>query len=233
MLNATIFRTDELEASGAYEEVQLVTTKVENAQATCAKKIANQIYSQTTDSAEELTGVKSMCFGAAATAYGGIAENDLEATDGTKPWKAQNITTSEGITLDVIRTLASTAKLRDGANGKPDIGFMTETLFNIISGTLQVQQRFATDSDTVKAGFQNLVFEGKIIVADDFCPSGYMFLFNSKYIGFAIHKSGYFARTPWGDLLITGKAAKSMKIFWDGNLVCSNRKAHIGHSNLS
>jgi hypothetical protein len=27
--------------------------------------------------------------------------------------------------------------------------------------------------------------------------------------------------------------AKSMKIFWDGNIVCSNRKAHIAHSNLS
>jgi hypothetical protein len=231
--NASIFRTDEQENAGPYAEVELVTQKIEAAQKTCANWIAKNIYALTTDGAAEITGVRSLCFGAAATAYGGIAENDLVATDGTKPWVATNTTTTEGITLDVIRTLASSAKLYDGPKGKPDIGLTTETLFNIISGILQVQQRFTQDTDTVKAGFENLVFEGKIIAADDFATSGYLYLFNSSHVGFAIHKNGYFARTPWMELLPTGVAAKTMKIFWDGNLICSNRKAHAGHNNLS
>jgi hypothetical protein len=144
-----------------------------------------------------------------------------------------NTTTTEGISLAVIRTLASSAKIYDGPQGKPDVGTTTETLFNIVAGILQVQQRFVQDTDTAKAGFMHLIFENKILAADDFCPSGYLFLFNSKHLGFAIHKQGYFARTPWMELLPTGTPAKTMKIFWDGNIVCNNRKAHACHTSLS
>jgi hypothetical protein len=231
--NATIYRADELQNVGEYAEVQLVTQKVAGAQKTLTKKLATEIYSANTDSANELTGLRSLTSETATVAYGGIIENDLVATDGTKPWEGKTTTTTEGISLAVIRTAASAAKINDGAMGKPDIGLMTETLFNIVSGILQVQQRFTQDTDTAKAGFTNLVFEKKILVADDYCTSGYMFLLNSNYCGFAVHKQGLYARTPWGDLIVTGTVAKSMKIFWDGNFVCSNRKAHIAHSNLS
>lgn len=230
--NATVHRLDELENAGAYAEVQLVQAKLEGAQKTARKKIAQQIYSAAGDGALEITGLRSLCYGAAATAYGGIAENDLVAADGTKPWSAENTTTTEAIALSVIRTLRSGAKISDGPGGKPDIGLTTEALFNIVSGILQVQQRFTKDT-SVKAGFTHLVFEEMLIAADDYCPSGYLFVLNSQYIGWAIHEQGYFARTPWGDLLPSGTPAKTLKIFFDGNLICSNRKAHKSHSNLS
>lgn len=231
--NATVHRIDELKNAGAYAEVQFALSKVEGAQKTCRKKIADQIYSAATDTANELTGLRSCCFGADTVAYGGIVANDLVATDASKPWIAKDTTTTEAISLAVIRTLASSCKIGDGPKGKPDLGTMPETLFNIVSGILQVQQRFTQDTDTAKAGFTHVVFEGKILAADDYAPSGYLFLLNSAHVGFAIHTSGYFARTPWGDLTPQGTPAKTMKIFWDGNLVTNNRRAHAGHSNLS
>ena len=231
--NATIYRTDELKNAGEYAEVQMVTQKIEAAQATATKHLATQFYSSSSDTADQLTGLLALCFGGTSTQYGGITPTDLVAADASTPWASVNTTTTEGIGLSVIRTLASSAKVNDGAKGKPDIGVTTETLFNIISGILQTQQRFTQDTDTVKAGFTHVVFEGKIIAADDYGISGYLVLLNSNYIGFAIHKDGFFARTPWGDLVVTGTVAKSMKIFWDGNLICSRRKAHAGHSNLS
>lgn len=231
--NATVHRNDELENSGEYAEVQFALAKVEGAQKTARKKIAQQIYSAAADGADELTGLRSCCFGSDSVAYGGIASNDLVASDGTYPWQAKDTTTTESISLAVIRTLASSCKIGDGPKGKPDIGTTTETLFNIISGILQVQQRFTTDADTVKAGYTHVVFESKLIAADDYAPSGYLFLLNSAHVGFAIHSQGYFARTPWGDLTSVGTPAKTMKIFWDGNLVVNNRRAHAGHSNLS
>jgi len=230
--NATVHRLDELENAGAYAEVQLVQSKIEGAQKTARKKIAQQLYSASGDGALELTGLASMCFGAAATAYGGIAENDLVATDGTKPWKACNTTTAATIALSVIRSLRSGAKISDGPGGKPDVGLTTEALFNIVSGILQVQQRFTKDT-SVKAGFTHLVFEEMLIAADDYCPTGLLYVLNSNYVGFAIHEQGYFSRTPWGDLLPSGTPAKTLKIFWDGNLICSNRKAHKGQSGLT
>ena len=231
--NATVHRNDELENAGEYAEVQFALAKVEGAQKTARKKIAQQIYSAAADTADELTGLRSCCMGSDSVAYGGIVSNDLAATDGTYPWQAKDTTTSEAISLAVIRTLASSCKIGDGPKGKPDLGTMPEALFNIVSGILQVQQRFQQDSDTVKAGYTHVVFEGKILAADDYCPSGYLFLLNSAHVGFAIHTQGYFVRTPWGDLTPVGTPAKTMKIFWDGNLVTNNRRAHAGHSNLS
>ncbi|MFA5322865.1 MAG: phage major capsid protein, partial [Smithella sp.] len=108
--NATIHRNDELENAGEYAEVELAVNKLEGAQKTCRKKIAQQIYANNGDGAQEITGIKAMCFGAAATKYGDIAENDLVAADGTKPWKAVNTTGAAAISLSAIRTLRSSAK---------------------------------------------------------------------------------------------------------------------------
>lgn len=231
--NATIHRNDELENAGEYAEVQLLVQKIAGAQKTTRKKIAQQIYSASLDSADTLTGLKALCFGASTVAYGGIKEDDLVAVDGTKPWAANDTTSAAAITLAVIRTLRSSAKVSDGPKGKPDIALTTEALFNIISNILQAQQRFTSDTETAKAGFTNILFEGMIIAADDYCDSGYLFALNSAHIGFAIHQKGYFSRTNWADLLPNGIPAKSMKIFWDGNLVCNNRRANAGQSGLT
>jgi len=229
--NATIYRTDELENAGTYAEVQLAIQRVAGAQKQARKILAGSIYSAGADSSASLTGLRSMTSETSTVAYGGIAEDDLVAADGTKPWEGKTTTTDEAISLTVIRTLATSAKVRDGAGGKPDVGTTTEALFNVVNGILQVQQRFKEDTETAKAGFLHLVFEGKIIAADDFCPPGYLFLINSNHFGFAIHARGYFAREKWHRLV--GPAGRSMKIFWDGNAICDNRKSHAAHSTLS
>ena len=240
--NATIYRSDEQENAGDYAEVQLVTQHIAGAQKTCRKNIAKNLYGNNTDADKNITGLVKCCFGSTSIAYGSIIETDLVASEATAPtggtlypWHAVNTTTTEAIGLAVIRTLRSSAKIGDGANGKPNVGVTTEALFNIVSGVLQVQQRFTEDKDTVKAGFTNLVFEGMTLAADDYVPSGYLFVLNSKHYGWAIHRNGFFERTPWGDLsnAPSGVAGKTMKIFWDGNQVVSNRRAHAGHSNLS
>jgi hypothetical protein len=231
--NATIHRNDELANAGEYAEIELAVNKIEGAQKTCRKKIAQQIYANVADGAEEITGLGSMCFGSASIPYGEIAENDLVSADGTKPWKAVNTTGAASISEAAIRTLRSTAKISDGPGGKPSIGMTTEVLFNVVAGILSNKQRFTQDSDTAKAGFTNLLVDGLILAADDYCPAGYLFLLNPQYMGWAIHTQGFFARDPWANLIVTGLPAKSMKIFWDGNLVCTNRKAHAGQSGLS
>lgn len=232
--NATIYRPDELKNAGEYAKVALVATKVEQAQKSVRKKIAQSIYLANSDTHKNITGLLSCCFGALTVAYGGIIPNDLVAADLTKPWSAVNTTTAASISLAVLRTLKSSAKIGDGPGGKPDFGATTETLFNIVSGILQNQQRFTEDKETAKAGFTNLVFEGVTYVSDDYCPSGYVILINSKHYGWAVHAEGGstgFVRDPWGK--IPDVAGKTMKIYWDGNQVVDNRKAHAGQSGLS
>lgn len=229
--NATILWQDELENAGEYAEVQMITQKIAGAQKTIRKKLADTMYAAGGDSGKTLTGLLSLCNATTATTYGGIAEDDLVATDGTKPWKGNIDATAANVDLAVLRTLRSTAKINDGADGKPGIGVTTETLFNVISGILQVQQRFVKDDFTSKAGFTNLVFEEMILAADDYCPSGHLFALNENHVGVAVHSRGFFVREPW--MKIPDIAGKTMKIFFYGNIICNNRQAHACRSALS
>jgi len=230
--NATILRLDTLENSGPEAVVELAMDEIETAQSSLTKILAGSIYDLPGSGTDRLTGLRAMCHETASTAYGNIAEDDLVAEDGTKPWEGKVTSTTEGITTTVIRTMATAAKIRDGRFGKPDIGVMTESLFNILVDTLTVQQRYVNSADTAKAGFTGIEFEGKTLTPDDYCPAGWAFLLNSKHVGFAVHKKGFFTRGPWR-VVEDSPEDKTMKIYFDGNLICSNRKGHIAHSNLS
>ena len=229
--NATILWQDELENAGEYAQVQMITQKLSGAQKTIRKILANDIYASGGDSNKNLTGLLSMCNASTSVTYGGIAADDLVAVDGTKPWTGRVNSTAANISLDIMRTARSTAKNSDGADGKPNIALTTEALFNVVSGILQVQQRFTKDDWTSKAGFTNLVFEEMVLAADDYCPAGHMFFLNENFAGFAVHSKGFFVREPW--MKVPDIAGKTMKIFFYGNLVCSNRQAHIAYTALS
>ena len=230
--NATLYRIDELENAGRYAEIELAVQRIAGAQKSLTKLLAGSIYDFPGGDGNRLTGLRACCNESTGVAYGGLAETDVVANDGTMPWEGKMTETVEKISLDVIRDMATAAKLRDGADGKPDLMTMPEALWNVIASILQVQQRFTEGKETAKAGFTGLYFEGKDIFPDDYSPSGNAFSLNSKHLGFAVHQKGYFMRAPWR-VIPDSAEDRSMKIYFDGNMVANNRKAHIGHSNLS
>jgi len=231
--SATVYRIDQLKNSGEYAEVQLVTQRLNSAQKSLTKLLADSIYDDSTGStSNRLTGLRACCNETSTLAYGGIAEDDLVAADGTKPWEGKMTSTTTALSLNVLRTARSAAKIRDGANGKPDLIVTTETNWNTIADILQAQQRFTDGKETAKAGFTGLWFEGAEIFPDDYCPASHAFFINSKHIGFAIHQKGYFMRSKW-EKIPDSPEDKTMKIYWDGNMVVNNRKAHQGYSAIS
>jgi len=230
--NATVYRIDNLKNSGRYAEVQLVTQRVSGAQKSITKTLADSVYDTTGAGADRLTGLLACCNATTTTAYGAIQEAELVSDDGTTPWTGRVTTTAEAIGLNVIRTMATTAKLRDGARGKPNLVVMPETLWNVIADILQAQQRFVDSSETATAGFTGLKFEGKDIYPDDYCPTGYAFALNSAHIGFAVHQEGNFMRSKW-KVIPDSAEDRTMKIYFDGNQIVNNRKAHIAHSGLT
>jgi hypothetical protein len=230
--NATILRIDELKNNGEYAEVQLAQSKVAGAQKSITSLLASSIYDLPGGSSKRLTGLRALCNETATTAYGGIAENDLAAADGTKPWEGKMTSTATTIQLNTLRTGRSAAKLRDGMYGKPNLVVTTEANYNVVADILQAQQRFTDGKETVKAGFTGLWFEGMEIFPDDYCPESHMFWLNSKHIGFAVYKTGMFMRSKWR-VVPDSPDDKTMKIYFDGNMVCNNRKAHQGYSSIS
>jgi len=230
--NATVYRIDTLKNSGEYAEVQLVKQRVGGAQKSLTKLLAGSLYDLPGGANTRLTGLRACCNETVGTAYGGIEEEDLVAADGTMPWEGKMVATATALGLNVIRTARSAAKISDAKTGKPDLIVTTETNWNVIADILQAQQRYTDGKMTVDAGFTGLHFEGADIFPDDYCPASHLFALNSKHLGFAIHKEGYFMRSKW-KVIPDSPEDKSMKIYWDGNLVCNNRKAHQGYSSIS
>jgi hypothetical protein len=230
--NATVYRIDMLKNAGDMAKVSLVTQRVSGAQKSITKTLAESIYDEPSGNSKRLTGLLACCNANADLSYGGIAENDLKAQDGTKPWTGRVIDTAEGIALHVIRTMATTSKVRDGKNGKIDTITMREELFNILVDILTTQQRYTDDKDTANAGFTGIKFEGKTITPDDYAPAGTVFGLNSAHAGFAVHQKGLFVRSKW-KVVPNSAEDRTMKIYFDGNLVVNNRKAQIVHKNLS
>lgn len=230
--NATVFRVDLLQNDSDEGVVKIIKQRVSGAQKSLTKLLAGSIYDAPGGSTKRLTGLRACCNASTTTAYGGIQEADLVSTDGSTMWKGRVVSTATAVTLNVLRTARTTAKLRDGANGKPDLIVTTETNWNTIADILQAQQRFTEGSKTAKAGFTGLHFEGADIFPDDFCPASHMFFLNSAHIGFAIHKEGMFMRTSW-EKIPDSPEDKTLKIYWDGNMIVNNRKAHLLYSSIS
>lgn len=227
--NATLYRTDELSAAGEYAEIELVTEKVDSAMESVRKKLSTDLFSSASDTSELITGLLSLCNETSTRDYGEINEDEVVAEDGTKPWEGKVNSTSTVLSLEALQTLRSDAKIE---GSKPNLIITTETLFNKLSRMLQAQQRFVKAEEVAKAGFTGVNFEGADVVVDDYCPSGYAFALNTKHIGFGVHKQGYFSRTPW-EKLSSGARGRTLKILWDGNLICNHRAAHKAHAALA
>jgi len=230
--NASIYRIDTLKNSGLEQEIDLVEQRLAGAQKTVAKVIAESTFDDAGAGSTRWGGLRACCNETSATAYGDIAEDDLVAADGTKPWEGKTNSTGYVISPNLLRTGRSAAKVRDGKFGKPDLVITTETLWNKWADMLQAQQRFTDGKETVKAGFTGFYFDGMEVYPDDYCPSGYAFWVNSKHYGYAVHKRGNFVREKWMKIP-DSPGDKSMKIYVDGNTICNNRKAQQAYSGLS
>jgi hypothetical protein len=230
--NATIYRVDELKNAGEYAEVALVESKITDAMESCRDMIASNLYNGVGDGSKFITGLLSLTNGTGTVTYGNIAADNLVAQDGTKPWRGITNTTGGVLSLDLLRGFRSQAKIKGGPKGKPNLLVTTETLYNKVLNLLTLNQRYTPADQVVKAGFVGCHLDDAMIVVDDYCPSGYVFGINTNHCGFAVHSRGYFARDPWTKLS-SGAVGRTMKIFWDGNLIANHRRAHIAASGLT
>lgn len=194
--------------------------------------LATSLYSGLEGDSENLTGLNSVCDTTSSTNYGGYAEDDIVSADGSKVWAGQGSSTTTTLSLSELRDIKTAAAYGKGKMARPDFMATTEANYDTLLNILQVQQRFTEGVHTAKAGFNGVHFEGTDVFPDRYCPSSNLYALNSKHVGFAIHKKGLFQRTPWE--FIAGSARdKTMKIFFDGNFVCNNRRANYRHSAIS
>ncbi len=235
----TMDMDDELINNGDLAIINLLQGKLKNAEKSIRKTMSTEIYERRSDNlaagsdanAKPFNGLHDM-FGidssgnklADTIQYGEIAAADMP------DWKANVITTEKTMSFATMQEIRRTAGLDVTAEGKPDIYITVEDLVDAFERTLQVQARYS-DKKLLDAGFDNILFKGAPIVPDSKCRSGFIYGLNTRYLDVLTHSKRNFTKPQWQSPIRQPDTATA-NIRWAGNLVCTNRKAHIVATNV-
>jgi hypothetical protein len=233
----TIDMEDELQNIGSDQAlVNLLQAKLNNAEKSIRDTMGAEIYNSKSTSitnakAEGIKdprpfiGLGDLFNTDPAVAYGEIKENDLSM------WKANVISTAETMSFEFMQRLRRTASTDTTKEGKPDLYMTTETLQDAYERTLQPQVRYS-NRDLLDAGFDNVMFKGAAVVADDNQSAGVIDALNTKYLDIKTHKKRNFTPPKWQSPIRQPDTATA-NIRWAGQLLCTNRKAHARANNVS
>lgn len=209
--NISITRRDELVNSGDSQKVDLVKSKMKNAEKTMANQLATGIYNAGSTS-NAIIGLQAII--GTSNTIGGISQT-LHTW-----WAAQLDSSTTAFAIAALQTQFSACTFN---NESPSVIMATKANYNRYYGALQPQQRFM-DSDSAKGGFSSLMFNGVPFIADDYCPSNNIMMINESYLHLCVHKdedmrfSGF--QKPENQNIRLGQ------IFWMGALASSNNRMH-------
>lgn len=220
----TIDLEEQVQNNGDAALIDLVHAKLGNIHKTIRDQMGTDIYAAA-GSEILLLGLGDLFNVTTSTAYGNIAEDDLAE------WKANVITDAETISFGVMQKIRRTAKIGQSTAGKPNVYITTDDLKDGFERTLQTQARYA-NTTLVSAGFDNVLFGSVPIVADDKQGAGVMDGLNLPYLKMKTHVKWPFTKPKW-EYSKDQPDTLTANTRWIGQLICTNRKAHCRHTNLS
>jgi hypothetical protein len=185
-VNVTLFGTDNVLNRGPEAAMMYVESKMVNAAGKMAKLLGTDLWldGQGTNSTTiQLDGFQaSIDNGNTFASYAGITRADIASGNnvGINAYSASVPTLS----LTSVQTAFGASWF---GSEHVDMIATTQSVWDIFWQKIQPQQRFMEESsDVAKIGFQSFRFNGSSVVVDQYCPSGYMFGMNTKYIQFWI-----------------------------------------------
>ncbi len=236
ILNAALFRwagyyaantidlEEQIQNNGKAALVDLVHAKLGNIHKTIRDQMGTDVYASAADPSAFL-GLGNLFNTSTSTAYGDVTEADMAE------WKANVITDAEAISFKVMQTIRRTAKVGQSKDAKPNIYITTDALKDGFERTLHTQARYS-NTNLVNAGFDNVLFGSVPVVADDKQSSGILDALNLRFLKVKTHTKWKFT-TPIWEYSKDQPDTLTANTRWIGQLVCTNRKAHCRHTNLT
>jgi len=225
---------DQLLNNGDAAMVNIIQTKLANMQKsirdtmaidiwrTRAENIAAAVY----EDPRPFDGVKSLFDQGADVAYGEIKPNELLREDGTTSmWKAAFDSTAAVMSFPTMQAVRRLASVGNSDADKPDLYITTEVLKDAYEATIQANVRYS-DKNLANSGFDNVLFKGAAITSDERQTAGYIDGYNTKYLDIIHHSQRNFTKPEWKAEIRTPETY-TCNTRWMGQLVCSNRLAHV------
>lgn len=218
-------RLDLLKNNGDAAKLKLIMAKTMIAEKNIRENLGYGLFSDGTEfSSKIITGFAAM-ISESATAYGGISNSDLS------DWSAvveDNGAVTRAVTLALMQRTYGGVTLD---NDKPTMLISKQNVFDQVWSSYQPAQRLMSDS-MAKLGFTNVLeFNGTPYIIDSHSASGEILFINEEYVKLAVH-SDENLRTETLEKMETS-SSMLMRIFWCGNLVCSNRRLQGKLSDLA
>lgn len=213
--------------SGEAAIVDIIESKLRNAQKTIRKVMAQALYASAPTPGKDMIGLGDLFQNTdTSIPYGGIAEADMGE------WSAAADATAEVISFEVMQKIRRAASIDDDKEGKPNLYITTEVLKDAFEASLHQQARYS-NAKLVEAGFDNILFGGVPLVCDNKVGDGTVYGLNLNFLDIFTHKDYNFPKPTWREAAANDPETMIAYEKWSGNLICSNRKAQTVHTGLT
>lgn len=220
----TISGKELLMNAGKEKMIDLMRSRITNAERTMVNNIAQSMYSDGTGSAsKEIGGLQLLVADTNTNTVGGISGT-------TYSWWRNYVwdVSDHGSTLSSTNVQYHMNQLYMNLvrnNEAPDLILADNTNYGAYLGSLQTIQRI-TDEKMASAGFQNLKYMGADVVLDGGrggnCPSAHFYFLNTDYLYYRPHSERNMVPLD-PDRFSTNQDALVKLIGWMGNMTCANR----------
>lgn len=213
-----------LQNSGDEAVIDLMESRIENAEITMTNNISTDIYSDgTTDGGRQIGGLQLLVSDAGTGTVGGINSSTWSFWQNYVFDFSSNSLTAGATTIQqaMNTTWLNVKRNRD----EPDLAVADNVYFNYYWQSLQAIQRIQNE-DMAKAGFTNLKFMNMDVVADGGrggdAPSSHMYMLNTDFLFFRPHsKRNFVPLSP--DRYSTNQDAVVKLLAFAGNMTSNNR----------
>jgi outer membrane protein assembly factor BamB len=224
----TISGLEQLQNSGSEKVIDLLETRISNAEHTMQNNLASDMYSNgTASSGKQIGGLQLLVADDPTTGtVGGINRATWTfwrnakfqtTSDGGAAASATNI---QGFMNSVYNGLVR-------GTDKVDLILADTNYYGFYEASLQTIQRI-TQANDADAGFVSLKYKGADVVLDGgvggACPTNHMYFLNSRYVKFRPHKDRNMA--PLETRNSINQDATVQFIAWAGNMTLSNAQLH-------
>ena len=212
-----------LQNAGPEQMIDLLTSRVDVAEATMQNLIADGIYSDGTGAGgKEITGIDAMIpstvTASQADTYGGISRATWQF------WRSKTATGTYATMLADMNSMW--ARLVRGAD-RPDLIVMDSLAWGEYVGRLNALQRFGSDGSASGNGFgfPSVKFMDADVVLDGgiggFGAANTAYFLNSKYMKYRPHSARNFVPLSPNKRYSINQDAEVQILAWAGNMTCS------------
>jgi hypothetical protein len=221
----TMSGLEELQNSGQPKLIDLLETRIKNAEKTMKNKMAQAVYGDGTVAAGKSIGGLQLLVSDAAAANPGNINATTWPFWQNRRFDATTDGTAAATTANMLHYMNLMWLSLVRGTDKPDLIVADNAYYTLYWEALLPNQRF-TSPQMAQAGFESLRYMGADVVFDGgiggFCPANHMYFLNTDYIYLRPHTDRqYVPLNP--DRYTNNQDAFVKLIGWAGNMTTSGR----------